>query len=775
MTEGRLIEIGFATGATGGGEYIPGPTGPTGAKGDTGATGATGATGIGLQGATGATGNMGATGPTGATGIGSVGATGATGPTGATGTTGSIGPTGPTGATGATGSISALAPVGNAPNANAATLAGSTLNLQPADATNPGVVNTAVQAFGGNKTFDNALSLGFFRVVATVSTNVGTFQIGTVPVLHAEGGTSNIFLGQNAGNFTLTGQNNSVGGSFAGAGLTTGGNNCLWGRQAGNGLQDGGNNVVSGFQALYAGISVGDCVAIGTLALSQAGTGGVGGNFNVGVGRNAGSNVTSAQQIVAIGYNAQVFNPTDNGQLSIQNIIYGFGNTGSGATVSTGRVCIGTNVDDGVTKLQIAGSQSLTGPLTINGFALDSRLIFSGGNGNPTKQLTYNFSASGDAQGNWTVQRRNASGGFEATLFGIKLTDGSFTLMGGGTVGGSLAVTGNISAANFPGSMVNAVGAIGAAPNANAATITGSTLNLQPASVSFGGVVTTSAQSFAGVKTFTAGAGAGAIFNVSTTSTGNAWISFGTGVTTWNLGHDGTQPYFYCSGLPFRFYQGLQVDGAVTIGGNVTITGSITAANLSGTNTGDAAGGGSGVTTIANVGGSPNSAGGTIAGTTLTLQPANSSNPGVTTAGTQTFGGNKTFNGNVTAPYFYPGYFDKGVPGASTTVNWNQGNFQAFGLNSSCTISFTAPPAMCMCYLDIFAGAAVTLTWPASVRGNPPTTISSGKNLVAMFLYDGSSYYYYMGGANNVLGAEKHIGPDPSRIAPEVQEEQTLQ
>ena len=43
---------------------------------------------------------------------------------------------------------------------------------------------------------------------------------------------------------------------------------------------------------------------------------------------------------------------------------------------------------------------------------------------------------------------------------------------------------------------------IGAVPNANAATLTGSVLNLQPASASFGGVVTTGDQTFAGAKTF---------------------------------------------------------------------------------------------------------------------------------------------------------------------------------------------------------------------------------------------------------------------------------
>mgnify|MGYP001568836308 CR=1 FL=1 len=44
--------------------------------------------------------------------------------------------------------------------------------------------------------------------------------------------------------------------------------------------------------------------------------------------------------------------------------------------------------------------------------------------------------------------------------------------------------------------------AVGASPNANGASITGQVLNLQPASASFPGVVTTLAQTFSGVKSF---------------------------------------------------------------------------------------------------------------------------------------------------------------------------------------------------------------------------------------------------------------------------------
>ena len=55
----------------------------------------------------------------------------------------------------------------------------------------------------------------------------------------------------------------------------------------------------------------------------------------------------------------------------------------------------------------------------------------------------------------------------------------------------------------------------------------------------------------------------------------------------------------------------------------------------------------SGVTTITNIGSTPNSAGGTIAGTSLTLQPASVSFGGVITTSAQRFNGSKTFASDV--------------------------------------------------------------------------------------------------------------------------------
>lgn len=72
----------------------------------------------------------------------------------------------------------------------------------------------------------------------------------------------------------------------------------------------------------------------------------------------------------------------------------------------------------------------------------------------------------------------------------------------------SLTVSGTISASNFSGSSSGTntgdvtLAAVGSSPNANAASLSGQVLNLQPASASFPGVVTTGIQTIAGAKTF---------------------------------------------------------------------------------------------------------------------------------------------------------------------------------------------------------------------------------------------------------------------------------
>ena len=76
-----------------------------------------------------------------------------------------------------------LAAVGSAPNANGMTLVSTTLNLQPADATHPGVVTTGTQTFAGAKTFSGGIT-------ASVTGNVTGNASGSAGALAITSGTN---------------------------------------------------------------------------------------------------------------------------------------------------------------------------------------------------------------------------------------------------------------------------------------------------------------------------------------------------------------------------------------------------------------------------------------------------------------------------------------------------------------------------------------------------------------------------------------------------------
>lgn len=189
-----------------------------------------------------------------------------------------------------------------------------------------------------------------------------------------------------------------------------------------------------------------------------------------------------------------------------------------------------------------------------------------------------------------------------------------------------------------------ALAAFGSSPNVDGASLSGSALVLQPASGSFPGGVSTTAQSLAGKKTFNDGIGlgsAGITFSDASTQVTAALSttlgSFGSSPNTKGLSITG-------SALSLQPADTTNPGGVSTttqsFAGNKTFTGNIAAANLSGTNSGDV--------TIGVVGGTPNSAGASLAGQVLSLQPADSSNPGVVTASTQTLGGAKTLANDLT-------------------------------------------------------------------------------------------------------------------------------
>ncbi|MFM7019792.1 MAG: beta strand repeat-containing protein, partial [Aquirufa sp.] len=158
-------------------------------------------------------------------------------------------------------------------------------------------------------------------------------------------------------------------------------------------------------------------------------------------------------------------------------------------------------------------------------------------------------------------------------------TSGTGTRLGVGTNGQYLKlVSGAPAWADV--TAIGSLAAIGSTPNANGATISGTALNLEPASASYGGVVTTGTQTFAGVKTFSASATAasnlarGSIFSPTLTAAASGDVLVGVDIN----------PTFVPGSYSPSLYA-LRVQGysnflkEITVNGNTFGTGANTTAN----------------------------------------------------------------------------------------------------------------------------------------------------------------------------------------------------
>lgn len=228
---------------------------------------------------------------------------------------------------------------------------------------------------------------------------------------------------------------------------------------------------------------------------------------------------------------------------------------------------------------------------------------------------------------------------------------------------------------------------IGAVPNASGYSLTDTnvgsnrterTLVLQPADATYGGVVSTTTQSFAGNKTFS-----GIIFGdagLDVTAVGASdTLALGTGnADIINIGRSGaivniigTTNYQQVTDLLVSDKlitindggaagsasgTGLEIEENALITGYVKTSGdrnswTLLAPNTAGIVTITPGAGGFTINqgshdalTLASVGSTPAAAGASLSGQQLTLQPADGTNPGVVSTTTQTFAGTKTFS-----------------------------------------------------------------------------------------------------------------------------------
>ncbi len=228
--------------------------------------------------------------------------------------------------------ITALAAIGSTPNANGGTISGTTFNLQPADATNGGILTAGTQTIGGSKTFSATVSAsgaiargvnfaptltasanddilvgidinpsftnGIRQRVANYGIRVQGIGIGT--------GSGNVNTNTTIGNAALykntSGNQNTAFGYWSLMDNSTGSQNTSIGSWALKNNTIGSDNTAVGFQAMQGGGSRSNNTAIGSL--SQGTSGDFTNTANTSVGYNSLNAVTSGSDNVAIGRSA---------------------------------------------------------------------------------------------------------------------------------------------------------------------------------------------------------------------------------------------------------------------------------------------------------------------------------------------------------------------------------------------------------------------------------------------------------------------------------------
>ena len=160
-----------------------------------------------------------------------------------------------------------------------------------------------------------------------------------------------------------------------------------------------------------------------------------------------------------------------------------------------------------------------------------------------------------------------------------------------------------------------------------------------------------------------------------------------------------------------------------------------------------------GITSVGTIGASGSSGAATISGSTITLTPADGSNPGVVTTGTQTFAGAKTFSSSISAT---TGTFSsqisakgevqafKNLTGAYTATTTDYTLYVNMStVASSFTLTLPASPATGQIYNIVFTSLQVGSTNTLTVSGNGGNIVGRSSNpSITLTNSTGSARYY---------------------------------
>ena len=197
----------------------------------------------------------------------------------------------------------ALTPVGATPNANGASANGLELTLQPANATNPGVITALTQTIGGEKTFvEDIIAEKCIDLSETTGPTVGCLRIAGEPFVHSyafPGNSSNVFIGANScinNPIPPASENTSCGNSALRNITDPAQQNSAFGAQALDLLTVGAANVALGANVMSEMVMGEHNTGAGTFALGNCQ-----GNDNIALGFRAGIAVDAGDNTINIG------------------------------------------------------------------------------------------------------------------------------------------------------------------------------------------------------------------------------------------------------------------------------------------------------------------------------------------------------------------------------------------------------------------------------------------------------------------------------------------
>jgi hypothetical protein len=228
--------------------------------------------------------------------------------------------------------VTTMAAIGSTPNANGASISGTTLTLQPANSSFGGVVTTGAQTISGAKTFSSDITVNenkFGRGAG--STGSRNIAIGINPLNSNTTGTWNTAVGAYALQLNTTSSSNTAIGNEAISNAIPGNNNTGIGNRALMNTTGSSNTAVGSNALLNASTGV-DNTAIGKDALQGNTTG----SNNIGIGVVAGANTTTGDYNIAIGKQALQQNTTGSTNIAVGAGAIDFITTGNYNTVLGG-------------------------------------------------------------------------------------------------------------------------------------------------------------------------------------------------------------------------------------------------------------------------------------------------------------------------------------------------------------------------------------------------------------------------------------------------------